>query len=352
MGVSPTTVPEEAPEERGSRHEGPPEQAGAPQPPVIVAVDGGGSKTDAVAVTLDGELAGRVRGPGSSPHYDGLAASVELIDGLVHEVAGDAEVRRAGLYLSGLDLPREVEAYREAVAGLPWAAEGLDVDNDLFALLRAGTDEPDAVAVICGTGMNAVGVRADGARVRFLAIGAISGDWGGGHGLGSEALWHAARDVDGRGPHTLLTPALEREFGVPVTTLTEQLHLGEREYGDLARLAPTVFAVADAGDDVAQSLVDRQADEVVAFVRACVNRLGLADRAIPVVLGGGILQAGHLRLGARIATGVAEIAPSARLVTLSQPPIVGAALLALEHAGASPGALARAQAAFARASLS
>lgn len=313
-----------------------------PHPPVIVAVDGGGSKTDAVAVTLDGELAGRVRGPGSSPHYDGLAASVALVDGLVRDVAGDAEVRRAGLYLSGLDLPREVAAYREALAGLPWAAGGLDVDNDLFALLRAGTDEPDAVAVVCGTGMNAVGVRADGARVRFLAIGAISGDWGGGHGLGSEALWHAARDVDGRGPHTRLTAALERQFGVPVTTLTEQLHLGEREYGDLARLSPTVFDVADAGDAVAQSLVDRQADEVVAFVRACVNRLCLADRAIPVVLGGGILQAGQPRLDDRIAAGIAEIAPSARLVTPSHPPILGAALLTLEHAGASRQAMARA----------
>jgi N-acetylglucosamine kinase-like BadF-type ATPase len=246
------------------------------------------------------------------------------------------------LYLSGLDLESEISAYRAAVAALPWAA-GLDVDNDLFALLRAGTDEPDAVAVVCGTGMNAVGVRADGASARFLALGAISGDWGGGQGLGSEALFHAARELDGRGPHTLLTAALEQELGAPALKVAEEMHLGEREYSDLARLAPAVFAAAEAGDAVAQALVDRTADEVLAFIRASLERLDLTTCAVPVVLGGGILQAGHARLQDRIAEGLAAIAPAARLVVVSEPPIVGAALLALAGAGGSPEALARAR---------
>ncbi len=320
----PQPLPEEAGEERAGRHEGP--------QPVIVAVDGGGSKTDAVAVTLAGEVVRTARGPGSSPQAEGLAASVQLVDRLVREVAGDARVARVGLYLSGLDLPREIADYRAAVAGLPWASGGLDVDNDLFALLRAGTDERDAVAVVCGTGMNAVGVRADGETVRFLAVGAISGDWGGGYGLGLEALWHAARDVDGRGPHTLLTAAVETEFGLPVAELSEQLHVGDDSHADLARLAPVVFAAAEAGDDVARALVDRQADEAVAFVRACVTRLDLAAAPVPIVLGGSIFQAGHAAMDARIAAGVAGVAPAARLVTLTRPPVEGAVLLTLERA--------------------
>lgn len=313
--------------------------------PGVVAVDGGGSKTDAVAVGLDGCLVGRVRGPGSSPHQRGLDASVALVDALVREVSAGTDVRWAGLYLSGLDLPGEIAAYRAAVAGLPWVAAGIDADNDLFALLRSGTDSPDAVAVICGTGMNAVGVRADGASVRFLAVGQVSGDWGGGQGLAMEALWHAARDADGRGPHTMLTAALEREFARPVNRISEGLHLGDLDYADLARFAPAVFATSDAGDPVAQALVDRQADEVVAFVRACLTRLDLLAAEVPVVLGGGILQAAYPRLQDRIGAGVAALAPSARLVTVSRPPIVGAALLSLERAGATAEALERARAA-------
>jgi len=176
----------------------------------IVAVDGGGSKTDAVAVTLDGIVLGRFRGPGSSPHLIGLASSVTLVDSIIGSLVRDRPPIHTGVYLSGLDLPREVDAYRDAIAGLSWGSGAVTVANDLFALVRSGTESPDAVAVVCGTGINAIGVRADGATARFLALGSISGDWGGASGIGELALWHAARDEDGRGPATSLTAAVAR----------------------------------------------------------------------------------------------------------------------------------------------
>jgi N-acetylglucosamine kinase-like BadF-type ATPase len=300
--------------------------------PVLVAIDGGGSKTDAVALGLDGSLVAQVRGGASSPQGIGLARSVALVESLVLEVAGGAPVQRTELYLSGLDLPRELTSYAEAIAGRAWAGRVV-LDNDLFALLRAGTAEPDAVAVVCGTGMNAVGVRSDGASVRFPALGQISGDWGGGSGLGAEALWHAARDEDGRGPSTALTDAVRERFG-PIPQLIEQLHFGERSSSGLAQLAPAVFALA-ATDAVAAALVDRQAAEVVAFVTACLKRLELLDAVVPVVLGGGILQAGDPRLMSGIAAGLDAAAPHAMIVHVTDPPILGAARLALEHEGIS-----------------
>ncbi|KQM82755.1 N-acetylglucosamine kinase [Agromyces sp. Leaf222] len=316
---------------------------------VIVAVDAGGSKTDAVALTIDGELVAHARGGGSSPHFEGLGEAVAVVDGLVRSVAGRSRVVHAGLYVSGLDLPIEVEQYAAAVAGFDWAGDSTTVANDLYALLRAGTDEPDAVAIVCGTGVNAVGVRADGADVRFPSLGGLSGDWGGGSGLGEQALWHAARDVDGRGPRTALTTAIVDRLGVAsVQALIEDLHFGRRDSNDLAALAPAVFEAARSGDAVAAELVDRQADEIVAFARACVTRLGLADRAIPIVLGGGIIRAADPRLISGITSGLAVVAPRARIEMLDASPIVGASLLALATAGASPEALERARSAVAR----
>lgn len=315
--------------------------------PIVVAVDGGGSKTDVVSLDLEGRVLANARGPRSSPHVVGLDASVAVIDALVGEVARDARVVQADVYLSGLDLPIELERYRAALAGRSWALGGLVVDNDLFALLRAGTEAPNAVAVICGTGINAVGIRADGATVRFPALGEISGDWGGGFGLGSAALWHAARAVDGRGQATALVDAVRERLGVEsIDQLIEQLHFGERESGDLSALAPVVFEAAASGDDVAMSLVDRQAEEVVAFVRAIVERLSLADRAFPVVLGGGLFEVETPRLSEGIAAGVHAVAPRAELVHVRRRPIAGAALLALAHAGASAEAIGSADAAF------
>ncbi|WP_438354561.1 N-acetylglucosamine kinase [Microbacterium sp. CJ88] len=314
---------------------------------VIVAVDGGGTKTDAVALTRDGTVIAHVRGPGSSPHFEGLDRSVEIVDALVHQVAGEVPVVQADLYLSGVDLPVEIARYRAAVAGLDWARAGLVVDNDLFALLRAGTDEPDAAAVVCGSGINAVGVRADGAVVRFPSLGALSGDWGGGSGLGPEALWHAARAVDGRGPATALTAALVDHFGVAsVPDLIAALHLGERDSAELTDLAPAIFDAAATGDAVARGLVDRQADEIVAFVRAIVTRLDLAERDIPIVLGGSILQAGHALLDDRITAGISAVVPRARIVRPSTAPVAGAAVAAALHAGLGAAELGRLRAAF------
>ncbi|WP_040424806.1 N-acetylglucosamine kinase [Agromyces subbeticus] len=311
---------------------------------VIVAVDGGGSKTDAVALTIDGELVAHDRGPGSSPHFEGLAEAVAVVDGLVRRVAAGERVAQASLYISGLDLPSEIEQYAAEISRLDWAGKSTVVDNDLYALLRAGTDEPDAVAIVCGTGVNAIGVRADGAQVRFPSLGGISGDWGGGSGIGEQALWHAARHADGRGPATMLSAIIVEQLGVAsVPALIEELHFGRRESSELTALAPAVFAAARVGDAVAIGLVDRQAEELVAFARACVVRLGLESRAIPIVLGGGIVRAGDERLIAGITSGLAEVAPEARIEILDSPPIVGAALLALGHAGASGEALDRAR---------
>ena len=317
---------------------------------LVVAVDGGGSKTDAVALRLDGRLVAHRRGPGSSPHFEGLGESVAVVARLVREVAGGRPVAQANLYLSGLDLPIEIERYRAAIAGQEWVGPSTVVDNDLFALLRAGTDASDAVAIVCGTGVNAIGVRADGADARFPALGGISGDWGGGSGLGEQALWHAARDVDARGPRTALTAAITEALDVAsVPTLIEDLHFGRRDSSELTGLAPVVFEAARSGDAVAADLVDRQAEEIVAFARACLVRLDLLHRPLPIVLGGGIIRSGDARLLDGIASRLAEIAPAARIEIFGSAPIVGAALLALAAAGAAPDALDRARAAVAEA---
>lgn len=311
---------------------------------VIVGVDGGGSKTHAVALTLDGAVVGRGDGPGSSPHWVGVGGSIAIVDAAVREAIGSESVSQANVYLSGLDLDAEVATYASALSRTAWTSPSTVVANDLWALLRAGTQAPDAVAVICGTGINAIGVRADGATARFAALGPISGDWGGGSGLGEEALWHAARAEDGRGPQTLLRDAVLEGMGVDsIGTLVEQLHFGTRTVTELAVLSPAVFAAARQGDEVAGTVVDRQAAEVVAFARACLTRLGLTDRAVPVVLGGGVIRGGDERLMRGITEGLAADAPLAEIVHVIAPPIVGAGLLALESAGATHEALDRAR---------
>jgi N-acetylglucosamine kinase-like BadF-type ATPase len=315
--------------------------------PLYVAVDGGNSKTDVVIGTSSGSVLATVRGPGSSPHDLGVPGAIALIDSLILAARTRAELPsgvvldRAEIYLAGADLPSEVQALEKAVAEIGWAREHR-VDNDTFALLRAGTDAPDAVAVVCGAGINCVGRTADGRTARFLSLGQTSGDWGGGHHLGALALYYAARGEDGRGAPTALSAAVAKMFGrSTVEEVSAALHLGEISPARIHDLAPVLFAVAAAGDEVAAGVVRRQAGEVISLVRAAAGRLGLLDRPYGVVLGGSVLAARHPLLHDAAADGIRAHSPYANISVVTQRPVVGAALLALDTLAAPPGAAAR-----------
>src|SRR5262249_58660558 len=118
---------------------------------------------------------------------------------------------------------------------------------------------PWGVAVTCGAGINCVAVAPDGRTARYLAHGDLTGDWGGGEGLGEQVMWHAMRAEDGRGPATALAPAAAAHFGLPsVTDVAIAMHKGQLGDDDLLGLTSVLFAAAAAGDQVAQELVERQ----------------------------------------------------------------------------------------------
>jgi N-acetylglucosamine kinase-like BadF-type ATPase len=312
---------------------------------LFIAVDGGNSKTDVVVGDAEGRLHGHVRGPGSSPHHLGQDGALALLDELVAKAVPDgAQIERAAVYLAGADLPIEVERLTAAVAALGWARR-CTVDNDTFALLRTGTAAPDAVAVVCGAGINCVGRRADGRTARFPSLGERSGDWGGGHHLARLALYHAARAEDGRGPASALVPAVAAHFGLStVEEVGNALHLAEVDEDLVYGLSKVLFAVADAGDDLARRVVRRQADEIVALARVAAGRLDLLGAPHTVVLGGGVLAARHPLLHTAVLEGLAAVAPLATVTVTSEPPVVGAALVAIDelHGGRAPVAAERA----------
>jgi N-acetylglucosamine kinase-like BadF-type ATPase len=292
-------------------------------------------------VREDGAVLGFARGPLSHPHHIGVVASADVIDALASEVGAPADL--AVLLLAGLDFPDEEEAYRAEAEQRGWAPEVV-VGNDTFAVLRAGSERGWGVAVTCGSGMNCVGVAPDGRQVRFPSLGAVSGDLMDGAGaVGLAAVSAAARSEDGRGEKSELERLVPVHFGLETTVeLARALHDNAIPSRRLGELAPLVFEAAET-DTVAAGLVDRQAEEVVAFVRAAVNRLGLAAEKVEVLLGGSVLQSGNPRLIGRIEVGLREVSQDLVMRVASSRPIVGSVLLGLDRVGASPDAYERAR---------
>ncbi|MEW2403653.1 BadF/BadG/BcrA/BcrD ATPase family protein [Streptomyces sp. NPDC046862] len=306
---------------------------------LVVGVDGGNSKTDLVLADTDGRLLAWVRGDGTRPHREGMTATTEHLAHLgrrARAMAGlpaDARVAVGAFFLANVDRRAEERQAAQLLSRLG-VAERTVVRNDTLAVLRAGAPEGWGVAVVSGAGINAAGVHPRGRSARFLSLGDITGDWGGGLAVARAGLGAAVRAGDGRGPATTLRRALPGHFSLrSVEAVALAVSEGEIPVVALHGLAPLVFAAAADGDEVARGIVLRLGDEIVAMVTALLRRLRLLRTPTPVVLGGGTLQNGHLLLPEHIRTRLATETPQARPRVLDVPPVAGAAAEALLTAG-------------------
>ncbi|MEU9021062.1 BadF/BadG/BcrA/BcrD ATPase family protein [Actinomadura sp. NPDC048394] len=320
---------------------------------VLVAVDGGNSKIDAAVAGTDGELLATARGAGFRPQAAGLDGAVDALAAVIGAALAEAgvppgDVVHLAAYMANVDLPGEEERLEGLLLARGIAPTAV-VGNDTFALLRSAVSEGWGVAVVCGAGINCAGVAPDGRTARFPSLGEHTGDWGGGGALGRAALWHAVRGEDGRGPRTALTGAVAEHFGVDrAIDVGLGVHLGEFDEGRLTGLAPVLIGTAEAGDAVARGVVLRLAEEIALLGSVALRRLGLLDSPADVVLGGGVLAARRPLLMDAVAERYAELAPHARLIVPDDPPLLGAALLGLDHLAAPPAAHAALREAFRR----
>jgi N-acetylglucosamine kinase-like BadF-type ATPase len=326
-------------------------QRPAPSLPAVLAVDAGNSKTDAALVAADGTLLASARGPGV-PSVLTCEQAVDVLGSVALKAAASGGLAGTGQRIAqhmsacvaNADLPEEEEQLGEALRARGWTGTTL-VANDTFAVLRAGLDGPGphwGVAVTCGAGINCVGLAPDGRTTRFLSLGKTSGDWGGGYGLGLEAIWWAIRDEDGRGPQTTLRDAVPAHFGLAsMHDVAVAMHKKKLGWDAPMQLVPVLFEAAARQDAVALGIVRRMAGEVCVMAVTAIRRLGLATRAVPVVLGGGVLTARDPLLTAEITERFAAEAPRATLRIVDIPPVAGAALLGLDHIGVPQAAESR-----------
>ena len=310
----------------------------------VLAVDGGNSKTDLALVSRAGGLLALVNGPTISHQQVPIETGIERLRGMVEHARRDGSVQGpisiGSFCLAGADFPPDVRLLRDAI-GAASVATRITIHNDAFAALRAGSPSGWGVVVICGAGVNAVGVGPDGREARLAAVGDLSGDWGGGYGVGQEALAAAVRARDGRGASTSLAVLVPRTLGKrrPID-VTRAMYDGRMSLRRLEELAPVVFAAAADGDAVARSIVDRLADELAVMAAAIARQLRVASRELDVVLTGGVFRTTEAGFYARLESRLNAALPKMRTHRLTQRPVMGAALMGLDELGARRGGAA------------
>jgi N-acetylglucosamine kinase-like BadF-type ATPase len=301
---------------------------------VVVGVDGGGTKTDVVVVGRDGTVLGACRaGPGNWEAI-GLDAMRETLAAALRDALAAADVAPSrvavsAFALAGCDWPTDEARIDAELTRLGLSGERVVV-NDSFAALRAGATRPYGVVSIAGTGGCTSGRGRDGATFRTMAV-----SWG--EGSGAWSLVRAAAHAIAREYHghevTQLTPRLLEALGFASTpAFFEALTRGQRTVLG-PQLAPLVLQAASEGDAVATQIVEQVAHQHAADVVGVARRLALLDTQFEVVRAGGVHRAGHAEFDTAFEVGVLAAATEVEFVRLAVPPVVGAALLALDAVG-------------------
>lgn len=308
----------------------------------VIGVDGGASKTHALALDLEGMCIG-FGAAGCGSHYDaGLAeASGEVLRAVeeARSAAGLAgePAAAACLGLSGADFADDFRLLNAHYATTGLSRQVL-IENDSIIALRSGSSRPYGVVVILGSGANCAGIARDGRRERNVSQGYAFGDWGSGNWIGSEILHSVYRAWTGRGRDTLLTGLVEQYFGEDdLWELARRVTRREIPPERIRRLTPLLFEAASQGDIVAGDIVRRVGTEVGVSAVAMMERVGLADAEVEVALTGSVFKGrGDLLVDAARRV-VADANPSAVIVRPAFEPVVGAGLLSLERVGVAVG---------------
>jgi N-acetylglucosamine kinase-like BadF-type ATPase len=284
---------------------------------LFLGVDIGGTRTRALLVDKAGGVRGFGRGgPGNheTVGWDGLTASLQTALDQACRGAGlrIEEVHAAGFGIGGLDWDSQEDDTRQAIAKTGLRCP-MRLVNDTVLGLLAGAPEGWGIAVVSGTGCNCWGWNRDRTRIgRVTGGGALMGEGAGAAELMAEAVKAVARAWTRRGPATGLADAF------------------------VSCSAPRIFETAAGGDPVAKGLIDWAGTELGEMVNAVVRQLEFQALAFDVVMIGSMFDAGPA-LTDPMRRKVRTEAPRARFLRLTCPPVVGAAVLALEQGGAAVG---------------
>ncbi len=307
----------------------------------FLGIDIGATKSHALIADEHGCAAGFGEGgPGNHEvvGYGGLTATLQTV---TDQALADAGIRRdqitgAGFGVAGYDWPSELAPTLEAIDTLGLTAP-LEVVNDTIIGLVAGAEAGWGVAVIAGTSNNCWGWDAQHRIGRVTGNGGMFGEHGGSGELVQEAIAAVARAWTRRGPATALADAFCRLVGAPSNAeLLEGLSQGWYDIG--APAAPLIFQTAEAGDPVALGVVRWAAVELASLANGVIRQLHLEEQAFDVVLVGSMYNGGPLLLEPMFEA-VRAVAPNARFVRLTVPPVVGAVLLGMQAAGRTAQAL-------------
>ena len=293
---------------------------------LYLGVDGGNTKTIALACGVDGRIAGHARTGCSDIYSADNALAVGEIVRAAHAAiaaAGGGEIACAYYSLAGADWPVDIAFYETELARLIPAGRTIVV-NDAIGAIRCAADDGVGCSLVCGTG-TAIGARAPDGRhwhVSWLAAPFFTID------LTRAALDAAVRSELGLLPPSLLPERVAAAFGAVDAAGAIERVTGRAPRPPRASLGGLLLDCAAEGDELALERLAWVARENAAYLRAGARACGLGEPT-PITLAGGVMR----HPSSLLVDALGEALPGSELRRMRREPAHGALMAALDEGG-------------------
>lgn len=301
-----------------------------------LAVNGGGSQTTAICVNQDGQLVAQGQsGPTSLAATSVGAASFNLREAVRQAIDGlssDTQFEALVMGLAGMDNQKEkttaMSIFGEVLSHIN--LKEFILVNDIVIALESGTDNPNALALISGTGSNCYGRNEAGQIAKTGGMDYLLTDQGSGFYIGSKLLKAVVKSFDGRGQKTIMEDLVCQYFHISsitdLKTVVYNPNLTKPEISDLGLIC---FQAMEQGDALAKNIIDQAIQELILMAKTVINKLQISDKTIDCVLAGKVTTNPYVK--DIISNSLRKEFPNINIIIPDKDPIYGALKMAMKE---------------------
>lgn len=248
---------------------------------LLVAIDGGGTKTEFIAFTPDGHILRHALCGGSNPNAVGADAARSVMTDELTRLLHGLEPTAVFAGVAGCLTPGNADLLAEAIRSIAPNAD-VHMGSDILNVIHSVPGADRCVAAICGTGCSVFSW--DGRNLsKFGGWGYLFDGAGSGYDIGCDVLRECFAYNDGFGPHSLVVQLAEEKIGGPALDRLNEFYSGGRDR--IAAFAPIAIEAFRAGDKTAAAILERNISRLASLIRAADNASGM------VILSGGLTSA-------------------------------------------------------------
>ena len=258
----------------------------------LLAIDGGGTKTEVLLATTSGKVLAKKVYDGTNLNSVGIEKAFGTLETALMDFSGIAlenGMTLAGIYFGlagGVNGNHQELVYsyfkNKYFRDIPFSNAGDDLNSINVGVKNA----PNGIAVIAGTGSNVM-LKKDGVVLpnpQLSGWGYLFDNGASGFDFGRDAVLAAKAEYNGTGKPTLITQMLETKLKSSVFDSLEEIYQKGPRF--VAGLAPIVFDAYRAGDRVAGEIILKQIMNVANMINTGHEIIGKENDAKVGLVGG------------------------------------------------------------------